>query len=259
MKIIITKDPVSLGTAAAAYGAGILSRIISEKGKARIVLSTGASQFELFRALKETGVDWSRIEAFHLDEYIGLPVTHKASFRKYLKERFENVLKPGKMNYVMAEGNIEENIARLSEELLKEPVDLGFIGIGENAHIAFNDPPADFNTQKPYIIVKLNEACKAQQVREGWFAALSDVPERAVTMSVNRILECKRIISCVPGSVKAKAVKDALSGPVTPLVPATKLRTHSDISLYLDSDSAAMIIPGIKDGKYLGMEVIQAG
>ncbi|MDD5603772.1 MAG: 6-phosphogluconolactonase [Eubacteriales bacterium] len=250
MQIIISESRRAMGRAAAVKGAEIIGRCIREKGNARIVLSTGASQFELFNALKETGADWSKTEVFHLDEYIGLPVTHKASFRKYLKERFVDVMHPGRMHYVMAEGDIKANISNLSRELLKEPIDLGFIGIGENAHIAFNDPPADFNTQEPYIVVELNDSCKRQQVREGWFDTFDDVPEKAVTMSVHRIMQCRSIISFVPGEVKAKAVRDALTEPVTPAVPAAILRNHNNVALYLDNESAALIIPEIKDGKY---------
>lgn len=241
MVVKVYTDAVQLGKAAASYAAAVINQSIASKGKARIVLSTGASQFELFKALAGESVTWDRVEAFHLDEYIGLPLAHKASFRKYLKERFVDVLHPGKMLFVETEGNVEESLKRLSGELTREPIDLGFIGIGENAHIAFNDPPADFVTEDPYIIVNLNDTCKDQQVREGWFATREDVPKQAVSMSVNGILRCERIISCVPGAVKARAVLNTLTSDVSPDVPATKLREHRDVTLFLDGASSGLL------------------
>lgn len=247
MKILVFNDAKALGKAAAAHGARIVNQCIAQRGKARIVLSTGASQFELFHALAEESIDWSRVEAFHLDEYIGIPQTHNASFRKYLKERFADVLHPGRMHFVTTEGDIAATLARLSAELTEEPVDLGFIGIGENGHIAFNDPPADFNAEEPYIVVSLNDACKAQQVREGWFKTIEEVPRRAVSMSVSGIMRCGSIISCVPGAVKAGAVLDTLTRDVSPLVPATKLREHGDVTVYLDEASAALLTAQVRN------------
>jgi glucosamine-6-phosphate deaminase len=241
MTVKVFCDTVELGKAASAHATAVINTCIAKRGKARIVLSTGASQFELFKALAGEDIDWGRVEAFHLDEYIGLPSTHKASFRKYLKERFVDVVRPGRMRYVIPEGDVEEELKRLAEDLISEPVDLGFIGIGENAHIAFNDPPADFGTTRPYIAVTLNEACKAQQVREGWFPSIGDVPKRAVTMSVHRILQCNEIISCVPGAVKADAVLKTLTGEITPMIPAAKLREHGRTTLYLDEASASLL------------------
>lgn len=243
-QIMVTKmykDAPTMGRAAARQAAREIDRCIREKGSARILLSTGASQFELFRALARETVDWSRVEVFHLDEYIGIPVTHRASFRKYLKERFADVVKPGRMRYVVTEGDIWKDIAELSRDLLEKPVDLGLVGIGENAHIAFNDPPADFTVTDPYIVVSLNEACKAQQVREGWFSSTDEVPCQAVSMSVHQILACRKIISFVPGSVKARAVLAALTTEPGPDVPAAVLSTHPDTTLYLDKMSAGLL------------------
>lgn len=241
MIVRVFSNEAEMGEAAAAHGAQLISDCIARKGKARIVLSTGASQFKLFEAFAAESIDWSRVEAFHLDEYIGLPITHKASFRKYLKERFVDVYKPGSMRFVDATGGVEDEIARLSADLIREPIDLGFIGIGENAHIAFNDPPADFATMQPYIVVTLNDTCKAQQVREGWFDTVDDVPKTAVSMSVQGILQCNAIISCVPGVVKAKAMFDTLTSAVSPMVPATKLKEHKDVTVYLDEGSAGSL------------------
>ena len=245
MIVKVYPDGEALGRAAAAHGARIIHDCIAARGKARIVLSTGASQFTLFQAFAGEKVDWGRVEAFHLDEYIGLPIEHKASFRKYLKERFVDVYRPGSMRYVNAAGDIDTELARLADDLMREPIDLGFIGIGENGHIAFNDPPADFEMEKPYHVVALNDACKAQQVREGWFDSIQSVPKTAISMSVRGILQCRSIISCVPNAVKAQAVHDTLTSAVTPMVPATKLREHGDVTVYLDAASAGLLSPAL--------------
>lgn len=240
MRVIVLENKEDIGREAAIRAAEIINGCIREKGKARLVLSTGASQFELFNALTRQKIDWSRVEAFHLDEYIDLPMEHVASFRKYLKERFVDVVKPGIMHYMQADGSAGW-LEALELDLLAEPIDLGFIGIGENAHIAFNDPPADFVTTQPYITVTLERSCKEQQVREGWFATVDDVPKQAITMSVHRIMQCRRIISCVPGAVKARAAYATLTRSVTKLVPATILQEHPDTTIYLDRDSASLL------------------
>lgn len=208
------------------------------------MLSTGASQFETLAALvKEKDIAWECVEMFHLDEYVGLPVTHGASFRKYLQERF--VDKVGKLAAVHFVDGTPECIARLTEEIRKEPIDLGLIGIGENAHIAFNDPPADFDTKEAYIFVNLNETCKKQQMGEGWFPTIDDVPKQAISMTAYQIMQCRYIISAVPHQVKAKAVRDTLlSNVVDNMVPATMLKTHPNYILYLDEKSASGIFSG---------------
>lgn len=237
MKVIVSQTAVELGKRAADIAAEYLNDLIKNNGEARIVVSTGASQFETFNALIASDIDWSRVEMFHLDEYFGLPESHPASFRKYLKERFVSKIKLKSANFV--EGTAE-NIKVISAKLLEKPVDLGLIGIGENAHIAFNDPPADFDTTEPYILVELDDACKRQQVGEGWFATVDDVPKQAVTMSVHQIMQCKKIISCVPHSVKARAVSDTINSEITNRVPATILKKHCDWTLMLDKNSAAL-------------------
>lgn len=241
MKIKVSQDAAELGKAAAKHASDVINACIAKNGRARIVLSTGASQFELFKALAQEAIDWSRVDAFHLDEYIGLPAGHKASFSKYLKERFVDVVKPGSMHYVSAEGDIAAELEKLSKDLTSKPVDVGFIGIGENAHLAFNDPPADFNVTDPYIVVTLNETCKAQQVREGWFENNEAVPKQAISMSIDRIMRCKEIISCVPGAVKAQAIHNMLTNSVTSDVPATKLKEHANVTVYLDKASAGLL------------------
>ena len=242
MKIVVEKNAELLGLAAARNAAAILQAAIQTKGCARIVLSTGASQFEFLSAFIKQDVDWSKVEMFHLDEYVGLPETHIASFRKYLKERFVSQVPLKAAYFVNGEGDVENNIAQLSQELLKAPVDLGLIGIGENGHIAFNDPPADLEDASCYKVVHLNDRCKQQQVNEGWFATLDDVPECAISMTVQQILKCRHIISVVPNERKAEAVKNTLAQSPNAMVPATQLKTHPNWSLYIDSGAASQII-----------------
>ncbi len=238
MKIIISQTPLLLGERAAADAAEYLKNVIAQKGSARIVVSTGSSQFETLDALTKTDVDFSKVEMFHLDEYVGLPVTHIASFRKYLMERL--ISKVNFLSYTLVDGTVE-GIPALSAKLCEKEVDLGIIGIGENGHIAFNDPPADFDTKEAYIAVNLNDTCKRQQVGEGWFATVDDVPKQAISMTPYRIMQCKKIISAVPHKVKAWAVNAAINDEISNKVPATLLRTHSDWTLYIDDASASML------------------
>ena len=239
MKIRVFDTTQALGQAAARQAAGIINAAIEAKGRARIVLSTGASQFPFFEGLQGCPIDWANVEVFHLDEYIGIDDRHIASFRKYLRERFVEVLKPGVMHYVSGEGDVEAEIAALSAALTSAPIDLGMIGIGENGHLAFNDPPADFGTQAAYHVVRLNDTCKAQQVREGWFPSLDDVPATAISMTIRQILKCGAIITVMPYAVKAKAACDTLRREIGSLHPSTILREHSDVTIYLDTDSAS--------------------
>ncbi len=247
MKIVLSETPQELGSRAAGFTAQKLNQAIAKKGSARLLMSTGASQFETIAALVKEQVDWSRVEVFHLDEYIGLPVTHPASFRKYIRERFEDLAHPKKVHYVETEGDVKANIAALTEQLRSAPIDAALIGIGENAHIAFNDPPADFNTTDAYIIVNLDERCRAQQCGEGWFATPDDVPAQAVSMSVYQIMQSDCIISCVPHAVKAQAIKATLENGLTPTVPATMLKEHADFTLFVDRASAS----SVNIGQYL--------
>lgn len=241
MHIHIARTAEELGAASATKAAEVLRNCIAKQGNARIVLSTGASQFTFLEALAQHPIDWSKVDMFHLDEYVGLPDTHAASFRKYLKERFLSFAPVAHANLVEGEGDVQRNIAALTEEIRKAPIDLALIGIGENAHIAFNDPPADFDAEAAYRIVDLDDACKAQQVREGWFASLDKVPKRAITMTVRQIMSSATIISCVPHAVKANAIRSTLEDGVTNRVPASILKTHADWWLYLDEASASGI------------------
>lgn len=242
MEIRICQNSKELGKSAARYVAQILKKCISEKGSARIVLSTGASQFDTIEALtQEPGIKWENVEMFHLDEYVDLEPTHIASFRKYLQERFVNKVSP--LAAVHFVDGTEDCIAHLTEEIRKSPIDIGLIGIGENAHIAFNDPPANFDTKEAYIVVNLNDRCKQQQMGEGWFKSIEDVPKQAISMTAYQIMQCEHIVSCVPYKVKAEAVYNTIKSPdVTNEIPATLLKTHPNFILYLDENSASEIL-----------------
>lgn len=243
MKINVLKTSEELGAEAAKFSASVLNQAIAEKGFARLVLSTGASQFETLEALIKQKVDWEKVEMFHLDEYVNLSDSHPASFRKYLRDRFVSRVKLKNSFFVDGTGNIEKNIQALTQEIRKSPIDLALVGIGENAHIAFNDPPADFDTQEAYIVVNLDDNCKKQQVREGWFPTVNDVPKQAISMTVYQIMQSKVIVSAVPRGVKAKAIQLMLENDVTPMVPATKLKEHPNVYVYLDSQSSSMADP----------------
>lgn len=246
MNIKVCKTGTEMSESAAVCTAEAINRAITERGEARILLATGESQIEFMSCLVKLDVDWSKVTMFHLDEYIGLPESHKASFRKYLKERFVNIVNPKAAYMVNGEGNVRENIAALTVELRKAPIDVALIGIGENGHIAFNDPPADFNTEEAYLVVDLDQKCKQQQVNEGWFETLDDVPKQAISMSVPQIMESRTIVTVVPGIRKSDAVYKTLTAQeVTNLVPATILKTHPDWNMFLDGASASQIIPQV--------------
>ncbi len=236
MKIVISKTADELGLRAAQLSAKVINEAIEKNGVARIILSNGARQFETLAHLVKENVDWSKVVMFHLDEYIGMPDTHPASFRKYLKERFVEKTNVGEYHFV---DGTKEGIATLTEELRKAPIDLGLIGIGRNAHIAFNDPQADFETDVAYLIVNLDDTCRNQQLAEGWFPTIDDVPTQAISMSVYQIMQCKCIISAVPHAEKAWAVANTLNHELTNMVPGTMLKTHEDFNLFVDENSYA--------------------
>ena len=249
MLIKVFGDRVSLGQAAAEQATAAIRRAITERGQARIIAATAASQLEFLDALTKTPeIDWSKVEAFHLDEYIGLPVTHPGSFRKMLLEQL--VRKTGITHYHLLDGDAadpSEVVRRVGKQLASMPIDIAFLGIGENGHIAFNDPPADFETEEPYIIVNLDEACRQQQVGEAWFADISQVPQRAISMSARQILKAREILAVVPGPRKAEAVKLCLEGTISPMAPASILRTHPNATVYLDQASASLLSPGLQN------------
>jgi len=247
MRIKTYIDRSTMSLAAARQAAGALRAAIGARGDARIVAATGASQFGFLEALTAApDIDWTRVEMFHLDEYVGLSIHHPASFRKYLLERL--IRKTGLTRYHLLDG--EHDAARAADEvgraIASAPVDVAFVGIGENGHLAFNDPPADFATEQPYLIVTLDEACRRQQVGEGWFASIADVPSQAISMSVRQILKAREIVCIVPDARKAQAVKACIGGEVSPMAPASILQTHANATIYLDQESAALLSPAIR-------------
>ena len=245
MMVRVFDDKKLLGEAAAEQASQAIRRAIGKQGIARIIAATGMSQVDFLDALtRDDKIDWRKVEMFHLDEYVGLPLTHPASFRKYLFERL--IHKVGLTNYHLLDGtgDANETVRVVGEALRAAPVDVAFVGIGENGHLAFNDPPADFQTEEPYLVVELDEACVRQQVGEGWFANISEVPRRAISMSVQQILKAKEIVCVVPDARKAAAVKLCFDGEISPMAPASILRTHSAATIYLDRASASLLSPG---------------
>jgi len=247
MEIVISRDVSQLGKEAGANAARAIRYAISERGIANIILATGTSQFEtLNQLISEEEIDWSKVVMFHLDEYIGLPISHPASFRKYLKERFISKVPPLKAAFLIdGENDPGAECDRLSKLISKHPIDVALVGIGENGHLAFNDPPADFDIEKPYIIVDLDDQCVQQQFGEGWFPSINDVPRKAISMSVKQIMKSKHIVCSVPDARKAVAVKNSVENQVSNIYPASILQTHQHCIIYLDPLSAALLTPGI--------------
>jgi glucosamine-6-phosphate deaminase len=222
----------AMAQAASAHAAASMQRALASRGNARIIVATGASQFEFLEDLTANqAVDWPRVTLFHLDEYVGLPAEHPASFRKYILDR------------VIRRTSIREVCRLAGAAIGAAPIDVAFVGIGENGHLAFNDPPADFTTEIPYLVVHLDDACRRQQVGEGWFGSISEVPASAISMSIRQILKAREIICVVPDQRKAAPVKSALEGPIGPDLPASALRGHGNVTMYLDAASAALLHP----------------
>ena len=241
MEIIISKNKIELGLKAAVKGAEIIKKAIIEKGAANIIVATGASQFEMLEELITQDIDWTKVTGFHLDEYIGITDKHPASFRKYLKERFVSKVQIKEFHYVSGETDPQSECNHLGEIISKHPIDVAFVGIGENAHLAFNDPPADFETTEPYLVVNLDDDCRRQQLGEGWFASFDEVPKQAISMSIQQIMKSNAIICSVPDSRKANAVKKSLQGEVSSLFPASILQRHKFIQIFLDKDSGLLL------------------
>ena len=246
MKIHVDENPKESGRAAAELGAEAIRNAIKHNGCASIIVATGSSQFNMLETLVSfNDIDWSRITGFHLDEYLGLSDQHPASFRRYLHERFVNQVPLKEFNYVNGDDGdgaaSASECQRLAQLIQQHEIDVAFIGIGENGHLAFNDPPADFETKEPYLVVELDEACRKQQLGEGWFPTLDDVPKRAISMSVQQILESKTIVCTVPDARKSTAVKGAVEGPVSPDLPASILQQHPNMHLFLDRAGASQL------------------
>ena len=244
MDIRILSDKPAMGKAAGERAADLIRAALHAAGAARVIVATGASQFEVLETLAAApGIYWPRVTLFHLDEYVGMPATHAASFRGYLWERFQRKLPlpVHAFHYLDAERDAAAECRRVGDLLRERPIDIACVGIGENGHLAFNDPPADFGTEEPYLQVVLDEACRRQQFGEGWFKTLDEVPTRAISMSVHQILKSKAIVCGVPDRRKAEAVRNTLEGPVTPQVPASSLQRHPACELFLDEASASLL------------------
>lgn len=242
MKVEILETAQKMGQAASDAGAQIIIDAIKNNGQARIIVATGASQFTVLEALTaRDDIDWSCVTGFHLDEYLGLPMSHPASFRGYLKERLVDKVSLKAFHYLDGEADATAECQRVGELLNEGPIDVAFVGIGENGHLAFNDPPADFDTETPYLVVDLDEACRKQQQGEGWFPTLEDVPTQAISMSVKQIMKSKNIMCSVPDKRKAEAVRNSVEGDVSNLVPASILQTHAGTTLYLDQPAASLL------------------
>ncbi len=244
MKIATHDTKADLGKAAAKEGARLIREAIAAKGSANIIVATGASQFETIEALiREPDVSWHKVNFFHLDEYVGMPIDHPASFRKYLWERLHQrlPLPPRLFCYLDGEGDPQAECRRAGALITQHPIDVCFAGIGENGHLAFNDPPADFDVEGPYLVVGLDDDCRRQQLGEGWFPTLEDVPRQAISMSIKQIMKSAHIILAVPDQRKANAVRTCLQGPVTPDAPASIVLDHPSCQLFLDQESAALL------------------
>jgi glucosamine-6-phosphate deaminase len=245
MQLSIHDTKEDLGCCAANEAAVSIRAAIAARGQANIILATGTSQFEMLANLVATdGVEWPRVTVFHLDEYLGLPMTHPASFRGYLKERFVDRLPQSvaAMHYIDGQAaDPQAECARLGEVISKCPIDVAMVGIGENGHLAFNDPPADFETDQAYLVLDLDEACRRQQLGEGWFPTLDDVPSQAISMSIRQIMRSARIVCSVPDLRKAHAVQQSVQGVVTDWVPASILQQHLAATIYLDRESASLL------------------
>lgn len=243
MDVAIFDSRLQLAQTAANEAAGLIRQAIAARGQAYLIAATGASQFEFLDALVlQPSVDWGKVTFFHLDEYVGLPKTHVASFRRYLQERIVDRIQSGAFHFLNGDApDPAAECRRVGELISRETIDAAFVGIGENGHLAFNDPPADFHTQEPYLIVELDEACRRQQVGEGWFETVSDVPVQAISMSIKQILKSRQVLCVVPDRRKARAVRDCLELEVSPLHPASILQRHARTTIYLDTESAALL------------------
>jgi glucosamine-6-phosphate deaminase len=244
MDVRIMPDKASMGKAAAVAGAQHIRRAIAEGDAANIIVATGASQFEMLAALiAEPNIDWNRVTGFHLDEYVGLPISHPASFRGYLWQRFVSKLPlpPRAFHFLDGERDPKAECQRVAEIIRRHPIDVAFVGIGENGHLAFNDPPANFDTEEPYLVVQLDDACRRQQLGEGWFPTFDDVPKQAISMSVRQIMKSRAIICTVPDERKAEAVHNSVEGEVSQNVPASILQQHASCTLYLDRPAASRL------------------
>ena len=242
MQIKIFDNKLELGQAAARDAAKIINQAIDQRDAACVIAATGASQFEFLDVLVQQEIDWTKVVFFHLDEYVGLAESHPASFRRYLKERLASRIHPQAFHFLDGEAaDVYEECRRVGDLIAQQTVDVAFVGIGENGHLAFNDPPADFDTEEPYIVVNLDDACRQQQVGEGWFTRLDEVPTQAISMSIKQILKSRNILCIAPDQRKAEAVRASVEFEVSPTHPASVLQQHERVTLYLDRDSSSLL------------------
>lgn len=244
MEIVISQSKAELGNLAAQQAAAAIRGAIAKNGEAHIIVATGASQFDTLQSLVAApDIDWSRVSAFHLDEYVGMPLSHPASFRRYLQERFVDKLPHPLRAFhpINGQDDAPAECRRLNDLISAQTIDVALVGIGENGHLAFNDPPADFETSAPYLIVNLDEDCRRQQLGEGWFSSLEEVPQQAISMSIREIMRAREIVCSVPDARKAQAVQKCLEGPISPHAPASILQRHSNATIYLNTASAALL------------------
>jgi glucosamine-6-phosphate deaminase len=242
MQIRVFDTKLELGEAAAQDAAKIINQAIDERDVAYVIAATGASQFEFLDALAKQEIDWTKVVFFHLDEYVGLPESHLASFRRYLKERVVSRLHPQTFHFLNGEAvDVAQECRRVGDLIAQQTIDVAFVGIGENGHLAFNDPPADFDTEDPYLVVNLDDACRRQQVGEGWFKSIAEVPTQAISMSIKQILKSRNILCIVPDERKAEAVKATVKLEVSPMRPASILQQHARVTLYLDHESSSLL------------------
>lgn len=242
MHITVSKDAAELGKLSGQQAGKLIRYALQDKGSATIILATGTSQFNtLSQLVHEPDIDWKKVTMFHLDEYLGISDTHPASFRKYLKERFINKVPVGTYYLIDGQADGPTECARLNDLISRHIVDVALVGIGENGHLAFNDPPADFQTESPYIIVELDEPCRRQQLGEGWFKSFDEVPRQAISMSIRQIMKSRSIICSVPDERKANAVRNCLEEAVNNMFPASILQQHPECYLFLDMQSASKL------------------
>jgi glucosamine-6-phosphate deaminase len=235
-------DKIGMAKAAADEAARLIRGAIAARGRARIVVATGSSQIEFLEFLVTSpDIAWNQVELFHLDEYIGLAGDHPASFQHYIRERILARVPVGRAWLLDGAANPEEECKRVGEAIAAAPVDVAFAGIGENGHLAFNDPPADFDTEEAFIVVDLAERGRLQQVGEGWFASLEQVPRTAITMSIRQILKARAILCLVSGARKSEAMKVCLEGDIGPMAPASALRLHEGATVFLDREAAVLL------------------
>jgi glucosamine-6-phosphate deaminase len=246
LTVLVFDDVDALAKAAAAEGAQVVRDALAARGAANVMLATGNSQLRFLAELVTyTDIDWSRVTAFHMDEYVDLAPTHSASFQRYMRERVAAVLPFREFNYLSGDtGAAQAEADRYASLLRSHPLDLCCCGIGENGHLAFNDPPvADFDDPADVKIVALEPASRRQQVAEGHFATVDDVPTHAITVTIPALLRAERVLAIVPESRKAVPVRDALEGPITTACPASYLRHQPHAILYLDAESASLLAP----------------